>query len=113
MRGAQGDASDAKSSEAKEGPYWSLMFEVSESQKKPVDQEPCKVGGKEWPAIVRDTIIGALNTKMVSATDEIVSIYHRFTSLHIDFPRRCHHSAHPLVLCVGGFVGSEMDVGRV
>jgi uncharacterized protein affecting Mg2+/Co2+ transport len=30
------------------GPYWSLMFEVSESQFKPVNQEPVQLGGKTW-----------------------------------------------------------------
>lgn len=73
----QGDASDAQDSEAKEGPYWSLMFEISESKLKPVKQDTIKLGGGKWPEIVKETIIGALNTKMVDAKDEIVSIYHR------------------------------------
>ena len=61
-----------------EGPYWSLMFEVSESaQFKPVDQSPVTVGGATWPAIVRDTIVGAINTKLIQPSDQIVSIYHR------------------------------------
>lgn len=52
---------------ARPGPYWSLMFEVSESRFKPVD-----------PAtVVEETIRGALSTKMVAAEDEIVSIYYR------------------------------------
>ena len=51
----------------KSGPYWSLMFEVSESNYKPVNLEK----------IVEETIKGALNTKMISSTDEIVSIYSR------------------------------------
>ena len=54
------------------------MFEVSESAEfKPVDQSPVTVGGKQWPALVRDTIQGAINTKLISSADEIVSIYHR------------------------------------
>ena len=54
------------------------MFEVSESaQFKPVDQSPVTVGGKTWPALVRDTIVGAINTKLIASTDQIVSIYHR------------------------------------
>ena len=54
------------------------MFEVSESaQFKPVDQTPVTVGGKTWSALVRDTIVGAINTKLISSTDQIVSIYHR------------------------------------
>lgn len=52
---------------AKEGPYWSLMFEVSESDYKKVN----------YDTIVQDTIQGAVNTKMISGTDEIVSIYYR------------------------------------
>ncbi len=53
---------------AKPGPYWSLMFEVSESKEfKPVN----------YDTIVEETIQGALNTKMISSRDEIVSIYYR------------------------------------
>ena len=77
----QGDASDATDSTAKEGPYWSLMFEISESKLKPVKQSPIKLAGGKWPEIVKETIIGALNTKMVDAKDEIVSIYHRLLTL--------------------------------
>jgi len=74
----QGDASDAKKGEeAKAGPYWSLMFEVSESKLKPVNQKLISLGGAKWAEIVKETIVGALNTKMVDAKDEIVSIYHR------------------------------------
>ena len=74
----QGDGSEVTDAAAEEGPYWSLMFEVSESaQFKPVDQSPVTVGGKQWPAIVRDTITGAINTKLIAPTDQIVSIYHR------------------------------------
>jgi len=51
----------------KAGPYWSLMFEVSESQYKPVD----------LATVVEETIQGAINTGMIQSTDEIVSIYHR------------------------------------
>jgi hypothetical protein len=90
----QGDASDAKKGEeAKGGPYWSLMFEISESKLKPVNQKPVSLGGAKWAEIVKETIVGALNTKMVSAKDEIVSIYHRCTISHT--LRRCvtPHSA--------------------
>ena len=73
------------------------MFEVSESQKKPVNQEPCKMGGKEWPQIVKDTIIGALNTKMVSATDEIVSIYHRFRLIAYCLLHCLHNAMSPIL----------------
>lgn len=64
-----GDASiPVADSSARPGPYWSLMFEVSESKEfKPVD----------LATIVEETIQGAINTKMISSRDEIVSIYHR------------------------------------
>ncbi|KIN03728.1 hypothetical protein OIDMADRAFT_177831 [Oidiodendron maius Zn] len=62
-----GDGSKPKSSEPKEGPYWSIMLEVSESSMKPVDQAN----------ILRDSIQGLINTKMIEPTDEIVSTYHR------------------------------------
>lgn len=53
---------------AKSGPYWSLMFEVSESKEfKPVNLE----------TIVEETIQGAINTKMIKSSDEVVSIYYR------------------------------------
>ncbi len=53
------------------------MFEISESKQKPVNQKPISLGGGTWAEIVKETIVGALNTKMVAAKDEIVSIYHR------------------------------------
>ncbi len=62
---ANGDT--ASSSEAKEGPYWSIMLEVSESSMKPVDQEN----------LLKDCIQGLINTSMIRPEDEIVSTYHR------------------------------------
>ncbi|KAI8846396.1 hypothetical protein BC829DRAFT_363491 [Chytridium lagenaria] len=53
--------------EAKPGPYWSLMLEVSESAVKPVNLE----------RIIEDTIQGCINTSLLLPTDEIVSLYHR------------------------------------
>jgi protoporphyrinogen oxidase len=61
------DGSKPKSSEAKEGPYWSIMLEVSESSMKPVDAEN----------LLRDSIQGLINTDMIRPTDEIVSTYVR------------------------------------
>ncbi|PWN53836.1 putative UDP-galactopyranose mutase [Violaceomyces palustris] len=55
------------SSEAKEGPYWSLMMEVSESHLKPVNME----------TILKETIQGCINTELIKPEDEIVSYYHR------------------------------------
>ena len=49
------------------GPWWSLMFEVSESSYKPVD----------LARIVEQTIQGAINVNLCKPGDEIVSIYHR------------------------------------
>lgn len=62
-----GDGSKPSSSEAKEGPYWSIMLEVSESSMKPVDVKN----------LLRDSIQGLVNTSMIKASDEIVSTYHR------------------------------------
>ncbi len=57
----------ARSAETKPGPYWSLMFEASESALKPVN----------LATIVEETIQGAINCKLIEDTTEIVSIYHR------------------------------------
>ena len=57
------------------GPYWSLMFEVSESHLKPVNQKIITLGGAEWPEVLKKTIIGALNTQLISTHCEIVNIY--------------------------------------
>ncbi|OBT46930.1 hypothetical protein VE00_02521 [Pseudogymnoascus sp. WSF 3629] len=62
---ANGDA--PASTEPQNGPYWSIMLEVSESSMKPVDQEN----------LLRDSIQGLINTKMIKGEDEIVSTYHR------------------------------------
>lgn len=73
-----GDQSAPASDDARPGPWWSLMFEVSESQYKPVEwQETVQVGGRDVPKIVAATIEGAINTKLIQSSDEIVSIYHR------------------------------------
>lgn len=56
------------SKEPQSGPYWSLMFEVSESDMKPV-------GSKE--EIRRETIQGAIATKLIAPETEIVSIYYK------------------------------------
>ncbi|KAB5585825.1 UDP-galactopyranose mutase [Coniochaeta sp. 2T2.1] len=49
------DGSKADSSEAKEGPYWSIMLEVSQSTMKPVDEEN----------LLKDCIQGLINTEMI------------------------------------------------
>ncbi|KAI0875391.1 UDP-galactopyranose mutase [Hypoxylon argillaceum] len=62
-----GDGSKPSSSEPKEGPYWSIMLEVSQSSVKPVDEAN----------ILKDCIQGLINTEMIKPEDEIVSTYHR------------------------------------
>ncbi|KAH7155068.1 hypothetical protein B0J13DRAFT_468923 [Dactylonectria estremocensis] len=57
----------AASDEPKEGPYWSIMLEISQSELKPVDVEN----------ILKDSIQGLINTEMILPEDEIVSTYHR------------------------------------
>ncbi|KAI4243984.1 MAG: hypothetical protein L6R40_003195 [Gallowayella cf. fulva] len=61
------DGSSPSTQEAKEGPYWSIMLEVSESSLKPVNQA----------TMLADSIAGLLNTSMLQPGDEIVSTYHR------------------------------------
>lgn len=46
---------------------WSLMLEISQSSMKPVDEAN----------LIRDSLQGLINTEMVEAGAEIVSIYHR------------------------------------
>ncbi|MEW5306695.1 MAG: hypothetical protein WDW36_009143 [Sanguina aurantia] len=75
----KGDGSAPDSLEPRAGPYWSLMFEVSESQYKPVEQGDVDLGpgAGTWSAIVRDTLLGSLATQLTQPGDEIVSLYHR------------------------------------
>lgn len=61
------DGSKPSSDAPADGPYWSIMLEVSESSMKPVDQAN----------MLRDCIQGLVNTEMLKPTDEIVSTYHR------------------------------------
>ncbi|KAI0479091.1 UDP-galactopyranose mutase [Xylariaceae sp. FL0804] len=64
---ALANGSKPSSSEAKAGPYWSIMLEVSQSSMKPVDEEN----------LLKDCIQGLINTEMIKSEDEIVSTYHR------------------------------------
>jgi len=61
------DGSKPSSTEPKDGPYWSIMLEVSESSMKPVDNKN----------MLKDCIQGLINTEMIKPNDEIVSTYHR------------------------------------
>jgi protoporphyrinogen oxidase len=58
---------DVPPSEPKAGPYWSLMFEISESPLRPIN-----------PAtVIEETLQGALRVGLIFPEDEIVSVYHR------------------------------------
>jgi protoporphyrinogen oxidase len=61
------DGSKPSSKDAKPGPYWSIMLEVSESSMKAVDVKN----------LLKDSIKGLINTEMLKPGDEIVSTYHR------------------------------------
>jgi hypothetical protein len=61
------NGSKPRSKEAKTGPYWSIMLEVSESSMKPVNMK----------TLLADSIQGLVNTDMLKPGDEIVSTYHR------------------------------------
>lgn len=61
------NGSRRQSMQAKEGPYWSIMLEVSESSMKPVNHE----------TLLKECIQGLVNTEMLKPEDEIVSTYHR------------------------------------
>jgi hypothetical protein len=58
-----------------DGPYWSLMLEVSESKHKPVNNST-EGTTLNLPQIVLDTIQGCINTGMMKPSDEIVSIHY-------------------------------------
>lgn len=68
------NGSRRQSMQAKPGPYWSIMLEVSQSTMKPVDEEN----------LLRDCIQGLVNTDMIKPEDEIVSTYHR--KFHHGYP---------------------------
>lgn len=61
------DGSRPAQTEPQEGPYWSIMLEVSESGYKPVDRA----------RLLADSIQGLVNTGLLAPGDEIVSTYHR------------------------------------
>jgi hypothetical protein len=56
------------------------MFEVSESELKPVNNATESFAGGSWAGVVRECVEGALATKLISAEDQIVSLYHRCLS---------------------------------
>jgi protoporphyrinogen oxidase len=73
IRRADGDPCFVK--EPQSGPYWSLMFEVSESEVKPVGRPE---------DVLRETIHGAINTKLIAPDTEIVSIFYK--RLELGYP---------------------------
>lgn len=74
----QGDGTETKDSQPEGGPYWSLMFEVSESELKAVNNQEESFAGGRWAGIVRECVQGALNTKLIQEDTQIVSLYHRW-----------------------------------
>ena len=76
----QGDGKDAVETQPQVGPYWSLMFEVSESKLKAVNNKMEDYAGGRWAGIVRECVQGALKTQLIQADDQIVSMYHRCAS---------------------------------
>jgi hypothetical protein len=54
-------------SEPQEGPYWSIMFEVCQSEQREVNLE----------TLLEETIKGAVATELLRPEDEIVSTYER------------------------------------
>lgn len=55
----KGDCSDPANSDAQEGPYWSLMFEISESNYKPVNLGATKLGGAagSWCVLIHNVVM--------------------------------------------------------
>ena len=84
----QGDGRDTADSKPEAGPYWSLMFEVSESHLKAVNNEVEGFAGGRWAGVVRECVQGALNTRLIEKDTEIVSLYHRCVCLLVPFVLR-------------------------
>ena len=85
--GAGGAPADAA---PRGGPWWSLMFEISESELKPVNwTEKVAIGGQEWPRVVLETLQGAVNTQLLNESDEVVSIYYRRCARALALLPRC------------------------
>lgn len=87
----QGDGTETPGANPEEGPYWSLMFEVSESELKPVNNDSERFAGGTWAGVVRECVLGALATKLISSDDRIVSLYHRhaLTPLRVQLSGNC------------------------
>ena len=79
----QGNGSQPSRSQPEVGPYWSLMFEVSESKLKAVDNNVEDFSGGQWAGVVRECVQGALNTQLIAEDSQIVSLYHRCVSFSL------------------------------
>ena len=73
------DGSKPSDAEPRAGPYWSLMFEVSESSMKPVSSD--------LAAVIAEVLQGAINVKLLLPSDEVVSVFHR--RLEKGYPTPC------------------------
>lgn len=81
----RGDGAPAVDDTPRPGPYWSLMFEVCETDAHaPVDATPTPLAGGAWPAIVAATLRGAVSTTLLAADADIVSLFH--TRLEHGYP---------------------------
>ena len=74
------------------------MFEVSESHLKAVNNEVEGFAGGRWAGVVRECVQGALNTRLIEADTQIVSLYHRCACLLA--PSVLHTSIKGLQTCV-------------
>ena len=59
-----GSVPPAGTAGARPGPYWSLMFEVSESFMKKVNQEPTALGGATFAAVVKECLQARAATRV-------------------------------------------------
>lgn len=103
---AQGDGTETPGEQPQEGPYWSLMFEVSESELKPVNNATESFAGGSWAGVVRECVEGALATKLISAENQIVSLYHRCLSQSLTLK----HTLQPLACPI--FIYQAKEHGR-
>ena len=53
------------------------MFEISESAMKAVNRGEEALAGSTWPALVRETMLGAIATGLMEPGSEVVSLYYR------------------------------------
>ena len=85
IRLADGSKDDTLPASPTPGPYWSLMFEVSESAVK----EAVPGLGSSREAVIEATIQGAVNCGLIERKSEIVSIFYRrleqgYPTPHVD-----------------------------